>query len=502
MRRPFVTLLMLLLLGACGLDDRSTETLRVGVPALPTSWGDPYRAEGGPPAHTWSALFDGLTRMDEHGDVQPALAEQWETSDGLTWKFRLRPDVRFSNGKPMNAEAAASTFRWLMSAEGRTSLIGSRMRDVVDVRTEGESTLVLKLKAPDPILPRRLTSTYIVEPEQWGRLGPVGFSKTPVGTGPYRLEQFDTRGRRALLVANPHAWRTPKTPRLEIIELTDESVRNQALISGRIDISRVGLDEAPLMQARGLDIITPPSMQVLALALITEGRATPLDDVRVRRALNYAVDKDSLARRLLGGRAMPSGQPASRATAGYNPAVEPYPYDPARARALLREAGYPDGFPMVIEGVIGALPADSAIYQAVAWYLNQVGIKAEFRPSPYATMVRRNQTGDWQNIDAFANPWTAAPYNDLRKPLESYSCTRPNPFFCDETLAAKVASAGMQMNPEKREQAMRELSRAYHDAAVSLFLVEQIDVFGSSSRVAGMRVANRVPVYEDLTLDR
>lgn len=489
-----------LALAGCSPQTPPADTLRVGVPALPNSWGDPYRAEGGPPAHTWSALFDGLTRLDEAGEVQPALAEHWSTPDGLTWTFRLRRGVRFSNGAPFDAAAAAATFRWLMSPTGRTTLIGSRLKDVIDVRTGGGDTLVLVLKSPDPILPRRLTSTPVVEPETWRRLGPVGFSKAPVGTGPYRLIRFDERGRRALMETNPFAWRRPKTGRLEIVELTDESVRNQALISGRIDLSRVGLDEVALMESRGLTITTPPSMQVLAIALVTEGRDTPLDDVRVRRALNHAVDKETIARTLLAGRGQASGQPASRVTPGYDPAIRPYAYDPARARALLAEAGYPDGFPLVIEGVIGALPADSAVFQSVAWYLNQVGVRAVFRPAPYATMVRRNQTGDWKGLDAFASPWTAAPYNDLRKPLEAYSCIKPKPYFCDPGLAAAVRTAGQEMDPVRREQALLSLSRAYHDAAVSIYLVEQIDVFGRSPRVAGLRIANRVPVYEEISL--
>lgn len=500
MKLPLIILILVMALGSCSAPDERSDVLRVGVPALPNSWGDPYRAEGGPPAHTWSALFDGLTRLDEAGIVQPALAERFSTTDGLTWIFDIRPGLRFSNGAKMDAEAAAATFRWLSSPAGRTTLIGSRMRDVVGIAVRGQNTLILTLNRPDPIFPRRLTATPIVEPKAWRTLGPVGFSKAPVGTGPYRLVRFDERGRRAIMEANPYALRTPRTPRLEIIELLDEAVRNQALISGHIDLGRVGLDEMELLEARGLTIVTPPSMQVLAIALITEGRDTPLDDVRVRRALNHAVDKDAISRTLMAARGVPSGQPASRVTVGHDPTIAPYAYDPDLARSLLREAGYPQGFPMVIEGVIGALPADSAIYQAVAWYLNQVGVRAVFRPSPYATMVRRNQTGDWKGVDAFASPWTAAPYNDLRKPLEAYSCIKPQPFFCDQALAASVRASNVQMDPETRRRSLTSLSRAYHEAAVSLFLVEQIDVFGSSPRVRNLRIANRVPVYEEIEL--
>lgn len=495
-----VLLVLFGLVAACSPDGPPEDTLRVGVPALPTSWGDPYRAEGGPPAHTWSALFDGLTRLDQYGEIQPALAESWISPDGLTWRFAIRSGVRFSNGAPLDAAAIAATLQWLASPAGRTTIIGARMRDIVKVEAPDSRTLVITLRSPDPILPRRLTSTMIVEPETWARLGPVAFSKAPVGTGPYRLVRFDERGRRAIMEANPYAWRPPLTPRLEVIELVDEAVRNQALISGHIDLGRVGLDEAHLLEQRGLTIVTPASMQVMAIALITEGRETPLDDVRIRRALNHAVDKEAISRMLLAGRGAPAGQPASRVTPGHDPSITPYAYDPSRARALLREAGYEDGFPLVIEGVIGALPADSAVYQAVAWYLNQVGVRAIFRPSPYATMMSRNQTGRWGGVDAFANPWTAAPYNDLRKPIEAYSCIKAKPFFCDKALSDALETATRQMEPSQRTEALQAVSRAYHEAAVSIFLVEQIDVFGYSPRVQNLTIANRVPAYDQIEL--
>lgn len=495
--------LLFLLIGlgvGCSPPPPPADVLRVGVPALPASWGDPYRAEGGPPAHTWSALFDGLTRLDEVGEVQPALAERWTSFDGKTWVFTLRDGVRFSNGAPVDASAAAATFEWLRSPAGQTTIIGTRMRDIAAIQAPDALTLVLTLKTPDPVLPRRLASTMIVEPESWRRLGPAGFAKAPIGSGPFRLDRFDERGRRAILSANLRSWRPPLVSGLEIIELTDESVRNQALISGHIDLGRVGLDELELLKARGLTVVTPPSMQVMAIALITEGRATPLDDVRVRRALNHAVDKATISRMLLAGHGAPSGQPASRGTPGHDPSIAPYAYDPQRAIALLKEAGHGSGFDLAIQGVVGALPADAAIYQAVAAYLNAIGVRAEFRPAPYATMVSRNQSGRWEGIDAFANPWTAAPYNDLRKPLETYSCIKPRPFFCDQSLSDALSVSSELMDVEQRTAALQRLSRAYHDAAPSIFLAEQIDVFGHSSRVRGLVIANRVPVYEKIVL--
>lgn len=494
----FLLVLVSACLVACGRPDVPPDLLRVGVPALPASWGDPYRAEGGPPAHTWDAIFDGLTRLDNDGTVLPALAERWSTTDGRTWIFHIRPGLRFSDGSPVTAPKIAATFEWLRSAQGRTSLIGGRLRELETIESPDERTLILTLANPDPIFPVRLTVVLIVEPESWQRLGPAGFAKQPIGTGPYRVVEFDERRRRALLEANPYSWRPPRTPRLEILELTDESVRNQALISGRIDLSRVGLDEVELLEARGMTILTPSASQVMAIALITEHGATPLTDLRVRQALNYAVDKQALADALLAGRGAPAGQPGSPGVRGYNSAIEPYPYDPDRARSLLAEAGYRDGFSLLIEGVIGGLPADAAIYQATAWYLGQVGVKAEFRPVPYATMVRQYLSGDFGAAQAFASPWNSALYRDVQRPMEAYSCFKPNAHFCDRALAEKLQAARRELEPQTRTQMLQALSARYHEVAPSIFLVEQIDIFGHTPRISGVRINNRVPVYEEI----
>ena len=493
---------VLFLLAGCHGEGPRDDVLRVGVPALPASWGDPYRAEGGPPAHTWIALFDALTRIGPDGTLQPALARSWASEDGLRWVFNLRRDVRYSNGTPLDAECAAATFNWLLSPQGRTTVMGARLRGLSEVRAEGKYVLVLKSEAPHPNLPRLLSGVAIVEPSTWRRLGAAGFARAPVGTGPYRLVRFDDRRREAILERNPYAWRRARTPRLRIIELPDESVRNQALISGHIDLTRVGIDALELLSNRGIRVMTPPAMQVMAIALITEGRVTPLDDVRVRQALNLAIDKQAIAQSLLGGRGIASGQPASPATDGHDPGIPPYPYNPARARELLRQAGYPDGFPMRIEGVTGVLPGDTSIYQAVVWYLSQIGVAATFRASSFATLIRRNQTGEWDGIDAFASPWNSAPYNDVQRPMEAYSCIKPKPYFCDPSLAEELRQARIELDPERRTERLRALSRRYHAQAVSIFLVDQIDVFGYSKRIRNLVISNRIPVYEDIELER
>jgi peptide/nickel transport system substrate-binding protein len=502
MIRRLAVVLALMTLAACGGQAPPPGVIRMGVQGLPPSFGDPYRGEGAPSSYTWQAVFDGLTYLAPDGEVKPALATAWETTDGKTWRFTLRRGVTFSNGVPFDSAAAAATLNWLTSKAGLASVVGGRMRDVAKVETPASDVLVVTLRAPDVIFHKRLPSVAIVEPGAWKRLGPTGFAKAPVGTGPYRWVRTDERARRILLEANPGAWRKARTPGLEIVELTDEAVRQQALISGDVDIARVGLEDVELLEARGVHTLPTPSMQVMSLAFVTEGRDGPLDDVRVRQALNYAVDKAALSKVLLKGYGAAAGQGASKGTVGYDPALKPYPYDPARARALLAEAGYPNGFPMKVESIVGSLPADTLIYQAVARDLERVGVPVDLRAIPFPVFLRRYLANDW-DVDAFGLSWNAGPYNDVQRPLENFSCIkRPKPFFCDRALAAQIRAAGAELDPEARLARLKALAAAHQKAAPALFLVEQVDVMGFGPRVRGLKLANRVPVYEEILLSR
>ena len=503
MLRPLLMGLALVL-AACGNEQAPPDTLRIGVPGLPASYGDPYRGEGTPGTHTWAAIFDGLTTLTPEGEVGPALAVSWDTPDGQIWRFQLKQGVRFADGTSFDAAAAKVSFDWLLSDAGKGSVIGSRLRDVTRVEAPAPDRLIIHLSRPDAVFYKRLPSVAIVSPSAWARLGPAAFAKAPIGTGPYRVAAFDERRRRARLVAHQSGLRTPGAARIEIIELADEGVRQQALISGDIDIARVGIDEIEYLKSRGLRLQATGAMQVMSLAFVVEGKpaGSPLADIRVRQALNMAIDRAAMARTLLQGMAEPANQPGAKGTLGHDMALPLIPHDPARARALLTEAGYAKGFTLRADVVIGSVPADALIYQAMARQLAQIGVTMELRAIPFPVFLRRYLTNDWADADAFGLSWNAGPYNDIQRPLENFSCLkRPKPFFCDPELAKAITAAGSELDPLKRLAMLKSLAAAHQQAAPALFLFEQIDLIGTGPRVQGpVPVANRVPVYEAVTL--
>jgi peptide/nickel transport system substrate-binding protein len=493
--------LVLLLIGtrqpACAATSPDA-TLRVGIGGLPASLGNPFKGNGRPGTLVWYALFDGLTQLDERGRLVPALALSWTLREPTLWHFELRPDVRYSNGKPFDAAAAVSVLAWLISKDGRATVIGNELRGIREVRAAGPLTLELRTDSPDPILPKRMVGALMVEPDEWARLGPGRFALQPVGTGPFVLERFDQRRRRAYARANPHRWRHTSFTHLEFIELPNAAVRTQALLSRDIDIAPVEIEELDRLEERGYPVLDAPSMSVMSVAFITE-RSTPgpLQDHRVRQALNYAVDKQTIARTLLRGFGRASGQPAPAISFGHDPTLGPYPFDPTRARTLLAQAGFPNGFAMSVEIVTNAFPADGLIYQAVAHYLRQVGVEVTLRLITFPQYLRHLQRNTFSG-DAFGSMWNSAPYNDATRPMESVSCRRPKPFFCDRELALQLEDA-MRIVPDgERLAAMRSLARAYHEAAPALFLVEQVDLYAHHPRLENVRLRNRVPIYEEI----
>jgi peptide/nickel transport system substrate-binding protein len=318
----------------------------------------------------------------------------------------------------------------------------------------------------------------------------------PIGTGPYVLERWDRRTRRAYAKANPHRWRATHFERMEFVELPEAAVRTQSLLSRDVDVTSVEIEELDRLAKRGFPVIAASSMSVMSIAFITErAKPSPLQDVRVRQALNYAVDRAAIARELLRGYGRAASQPATAVSFGHDPELLPYPYDPQRARQLLAEAGYANGIALTADVQIGAFPADTLIYQSMAHYLRQVGVDVTLRLITFSQYLRNLQANTFTG-DAFGSTWNSAPYNDATRPMETFSCSRPRPFFCDRALTGQLKAASTILDEGGRLAAMRQLARAYQQAAPALFLVEQVDLYAHAPQLANVRLRNRVPIYE------
>lgn len=482
---------------------RANDILRVAVHELPPTFGNPFLANGVPSSFVWLGIFDALTRLDSDGVLKPGLATSWELVDSNTWRFNLRQGVIFSNGEPFNASAVLNTIEWLVTPEGRRSIIGNEMRSIAGVEAEDDYTVLIKTDPPDAILPSRLNAVFMVAPKAWQELSPDGFAKTPVGTGAFSVSDWGETSGTVIMDAHKTSWRAPKLDRIRMTNLPDRASRVQALLSGQVDIAgNMDIDDVAFLQGEGFQTHAYPNFGVMSIAFrLEDSRDGPLKDVRVRRAVNYGVNKQAIADALMLGTTVPGGQPAGRLTFGYNPDIAPYPYDPDKARALLKEAGYENGLKLTFALMVNRLPGDSNIYQTLADQLSQIGVDVELRPVTFPSWISNYLPGTWgDDIDGFTLSWNALPYNDVIRPMEYYSCLKTIPFYCDEGLTAQVVAAAGDMNSKSREMRLFDLAEEIHNRAPSLFLVEINEILAASPSVQGLRVANRVAVYEEITL--
>jgi peptide/nickel transport system substrate-binding protein len=476
---------------ACASD------VRVGVTALPSAPGNLFAARVANDIQ--SVLFDGLTRFDRNGNLAPALAASWKNESPTTWRFVVRRDVVFSNGEPFTAAAAAATLTWLQSDSGRLTPVGSTLPSMT-AEAEDDHVLIVHTDKPDPLLPRRLAQVMIAAPQAWADMGPEAYARTPATTGPFKVSGWGGPDK-LILVANTESWRAPKADRLVLTVIPDHAARVKALAKGQIDIaSYLGVEDMDAIENANMLTAVTPAMAVLAIAFRQEASVeTPLRDLRVRQALNYAVDKNALNQAVLRGLGRPSGQPAARDVGGFDPDVKPYAYDPDKAKALLADAGFADGLTLKFAVAADRYAGDRALYGAVAAALAKVGVTAEIVPADDDAWTKGVDSGEWDDgVVGFSLPFDGAPTNDINPALETYSCLKLVPFVCDRDVTARISAAQSAMGAAKRANMLGDLARTFHDQTPALYLTEAFDVFGVSRKVEGFAVANRIPIYENI----
>jgi peptide/nickel transport system substrate-binding protein len=287
----------------------------------------------------------------------------------------------------------------------------------------------------------------------------------PIGTGAYRFVEWQ-RGQRIVLEANPDYWAGAPTPkRLVFRPIADPSTRTAELKAGGVDI----ITNPPIGQVlelgQGATAVLPvKGGRIIAYPINTTQK--PLDDARVRRALNHAVDRESIVKSLLSGFGGATGQPFAPAWFGHNPDVKPYAFDPARAKQLLAEAGYPNGFELTWNISTGVFLADKQIAETAASMMGAVGVRVRLVPTERAKIQKDLQAASFDGMTAGAWGTTAE-----SEPMVAWFFGMPKIF--NEALAPRVAqlvSAGAsEIDRGKRLRIYQDLARLAHDEALWLF---------------------------------
>jgi peptide/nickel transport system substrate-binding protein len=429
-------------------------------------------------------LYDALTGYElqqstEIPPLKPDLATSWASNKGATeWTFHLRKGVTFTDGTTWNAAAAVFNFdRYTDPHFKYTSpeLIGeaATFAGMIEAVEEVDPyTIKIKTVAPDSHLPQDISVAFMASPTALKTEGVKGFAAHPVGTGPFEFGS-ETQGQELELLPNPHYWAgAPKLEKLILKPLPDPAARIAALRSGSVNWIEYPMpDDIASLESEGFQVLANSYDHIWPWVLnCSEG---PLANVKVRQALNYAIDREAMAKSLLQGTAEPAYQIAPHANAAYSKSNDLYSYDPGKAKELLAEAGYPSGFSMTVEyptsgsGNMIPQPMNEALQQELA----AVGIDVKLKPVEWSTLLGEFVAGKFpagvqaMNISLTflqESTWELAFASEGPLNLGGYS---------DPKVDALLAKAQTVVDPEARSKLYQEASALITRDAAWLFVV-------------------------------
>ncbi len=475
-------LLLITLVSGCNLHrDPASLMLAVAVPELPATL-DPHRdpRQGGRSVH--AAVFDALTTIDPDGTLKPALAESWQPIGPTTWEFKLRRGVRFSNGEEFNASTVAFNVRRVLKPSLKSPVL-KEIPTLLRANPRDLYTVVIFTRRPDPILPRRLSALYMVPVEHTQQINADDEAAAPtVGTGPWRFGRF-APGEQLTLEARKGSWRGLAQVRtLTLRELQREEERVAALLDGTV---QVALDIPPQrareLRDRGFQLYESPVAAARLITLETFADEAPLENPKVRQALNFAVNKEHLISNVVGAGVPLDGQVVGKDAHGYSDRVRTtYPYNPDEARRLLAEAGVPNGFSLRIEDLM------------------RVGVRVIPQSNERAAFAQRRAAGLLVPGVLETLPYHST--QDASEVMEYYGSDRSLEFvptYENGDFEEIYKLARSEMNPALRLQALQVSMGILSEQPPAIFLYQPVQIHAMRLNVQNLGLPPSMVVNYD-----
>jgi peptide/nickel transport system substrate-binding protein len=441
-------------------------------------------------------VYETLVKTGLRGEYEPALAESWRIIDNNAWEFRVRPNVKFHNGEPLTAEAIKFSLDRCLNPDNRCPRRGQL---AVIQRVEVPAPMVVRIHTETAFaaLPSALMFGFIVAPGAVQQ-DPRALQRQPVGTGPMKLVEWQ-RGQRATFERNPDYWgKKPFFDRVIYRPVPDEIARVAALQAGEVHlVSAMPPEMAPVLARNPKTDVARRGQRQIYIGLDQTGANNKvLADVRVRQAINYAVNKDVLVTQILGNNAVPNVGGMFPQAPGFDTRLTPYPHDPARAKQLLTEAGVGSGVEVTfnfVPGLEGSMKTKE-VAESIASDLGRVGIRV--------TLQQMEAGAFWdgyhgKRYQMYLLTWGTSPEAGLYYRTLLHSKTRGyyyrNP-KTDELIDAWFAA----LDSRRRVETGRVLHRHVYEQAPFLFLFNQFTLFGTSANLTWTERPNEVVWTYDL----
>ncbi|WEG11029.1 ABC transporter substrate-binding protein [Pullulanibacillus sp. KACC 23026] len=421
MKKYLILLVVLLLVFLQGCSSQTSgttqsninKTLVIGIESEADVL-DPDRAGGWVTYRINRQIHEGLLTEDLSAasksqsvpPLKPSLATSWDVSkDGLHYTFHLRKNVKFQDGTPFNAQAVEFNFRRLIDKNFKyydqrsASNLTNTVSDIKSMKLIDDNTIEFTMKKPFSAFLRMLAGSSqvaMISPTALKKYGNNGYSEHPVGTGPFEFQER-VKGEKIVLVRNPNYWgKEPKLQRVIFVPLSDDSARVAALESGQVDMIAVPPPDAiKSLKEKGFNIEygAPPHVWFLS----PNFNNPYMKNLKVRQAIAMAIDRKGMAKELLKNTVTPAYSAQSPANDAYDPSFVDYPYDPKKAKQLLAEAGYPNGFTTTFEtsvdgsGQLIPVPMAEWIQQDLA----KIGIKVKLQTYEWISYL-----GKWSDMSS------------------------------------------------------------------------------------------------------
>lgn len=466
---------------AGGAKEPSSIVIAVDSPARTMN---PHGSDADANLSVMANLFDGLLqRKAPKGELIPALAERYEHPDLLTWKFYLRKGVTFHNGNPFTAEDVKFSFERLSNPE--VSEFINTGKSIASIEIIDDHTVVIKTKEPVPWFAENLSQIFILDKESTEVRDPGEVGLKPIGTGAYKFVEW-VKGSYLKLEANENYWEgSPPIKSVELKPIVESSTRFAALASGEVDlVSGVPVElYEKVVENQSLEIIKRPARRVIFLALGNKP-GSPTADIRVRKAMYLAINEDEIIEKIMRGHAAPAAQILDPATVGHNPSLTRLQYDPEKAKELLKEAGYENGFEITLAGPNDRYIQDEQIAEAVVKYLAKVGIKAKLDVKPKSIFFPEVTAGDKYNF--YLIGWFDGAY-DMGRTFFKLIHTRDEErgfggwngtLYSDATIDKLLEETSGIADQKQREKRLQDLNKvAMEDKIAWIPLHYQVDIY-------------------------
>ena len=462
---------------------------------------DPVTQDGNVNIWMFNLMMEGLVKTSDDGtEILPALAEDWEISDDkLTYTFNLVPDVKFSNGDPVLAED------WVWSIERARDTEASVWKfaaeGIADVEAPDDETVVITLGAPRAAILAELAmfNLTVQDKSYYEEVGQEEYSQMPVGTGPYRLVEW-RKGEDMTFEKNPYYRGEAITERIKFVVVPDDNTRALQLESGQIDamtyvpFNRMdSLDENPDLKAIGI-----PSTETRYV--VFNNGVEPFDDLNVRLAMQYGTDKQEMVDFVLYGYGQIATSYAPPAGLYYNDSLEDYGYDVEKAKELLADAGYPDGFETEL-----LVRAGNAVYEQMAVILKEqwakIGVTANILSLESATAVDKYRALEHE---VTLSGWT----NDIPDPSQQVQYVFMHDvvsnYYTDwksERAEELVEQGIVELDEEKREDIYLELQEIHFSEVPMMPVFHSVYPVAMKNEIEGF---NQTPLgnyrFEELVM--